>query len=417
VLVVLGVSAILFFTELLPLAVTAMLVPISLNLSGVISGKEAFENFGDQWVVLFMAMFVVGEGMFRTGIADIVGRVVVKVSGNSRAKLVVITMVAVGSMSAFLSNTGTVALFIPLVVGMAASAKLKPGTLLMPMAFAASLGGTVTLVGTPPNGVVNSAIGKAVQDGTLVGDHVARFGFFEFAKIGVIMLVVGVVYYALIGHRFLPDSEGPEVAEHEHAFKRRRNRMPFAVAIFVGVVAVMVVNSEAFPLQTAAMLGACLMVITGCVTMKEAFASISWTTIFLFAGMLSMSTAMSSSGAAKLVADSVVGMVNSPLVLLAAVFGITALVTNFMSNTATATLMAPLGVAMANKMGISCMPVLMGVAIASSCCFLTPVATPPNTMVLGPGGYRFWDYFKAGWPLQVISFVVGVLLIPVFWPF
>lgn len=417
VLVTLLLAAVLFFTELVPLAVTAMLVPITLNLTGVISAGEAFENFSNKWVILFMAMFVVGEGIFRTGLADRVGKMVTHAAGASKTRLVVIIMLTVGVMSAFLSNTGTVALFIPLVVGVAASAKLKPGLLLMPMAFAASLGGTMTLVGTPPNGAINSEIERAVEAGTVMGGQVTPFEFFEFGKIGLIMFIAGLVYYVLLGHRFLPNTEGQESEQHAKGFTYRKDKIWWALGIFVMVVSIMAWNDKRFPLQTAAMLGACLVVTTRCVTMKEAFRSISWTTIFLFAGMMSMSTAMKTSGAAEMIANFVVSRVNDPHTLLAAAFAITALVTNFMSNTATAVLMAPLGVQMAVKMGVSPMPILMGIAMAASCCFLTPIATPPNTMVLGPGGYRFWDYVKAGWPLQVISFVIGVTLIPVLWPF
>jgi len=429
VLIILGAAAILFFTELVPLPVTAMLVPISLNLAGVIPADEAFKNFGNKWVVLFMGMFVVGEGIFRTGLADRVGKIVIHTAGASKARLVVMTMLAVGIMSGFLSNTGTVAVFIPLVVGVAASAKLKAGLLLMPMAFAASLGGTITVIGTPPNGVVNSAMENAITSGQLAAGGSRSFGFFEFGKIGLIFLAAGILYYAVIGHRFLTQSEGDSVEQHRGSITYRTDKRWQGLGVFVLVILVMGLTAlkqtdpEKFallpgiPLQTAAMLGACLMVITRCVTMKEAFNSISWTTIFLFAGMLSMSTAMRTSGAAELVADFVVTRISHPHVLLAAVFGITAIVTNFMSNTATATLMGPLGIAMAVKMGVNPAPILMGVAMAASCCFLTPIATPPNTMVLGPGGYKFRDYIKAGWPLQVISFILGVALIPLLWPF
>jgi anion transporter len=429
VLIILGAAAILFFTELIPLPVTAMLVPISLNLAGVIPADEAFKNFGNKWVVLFMAMFVVGEGIFRTGLADRVGRIVIHAAGTSKARLVVMTMLAVGIMSGFLSNTGTVAVFIPLVVGVAASAKLRTGLLLMPMAFAASLGGTMTVIGTPPNGAVNSAIEDAINGGHLPAGTTQSFGFFEFGKIGLIFLAAGILYYAVIGHRFLAQSEGELAKEHQGPVTYRTSKKWHALSVFILVILVMALTAlketypvkfdrvPGVPLQTAAMLGACLMVITRCVTMKEAFSSISWTTIFLLAGMLSMSTAMRTSGAAELVADFVVTRISHPHALLAATFAITAIVTNFMSNTATATLMAPLGIAMAVKMGVNPTPILMGVAMAASCCFLTPIATPPNTMILGPGGYKFRDYIKAGWPLQVICFIIGVALIPLLWPF
>ena len=151
--------------------------------------------------------------------------------------------------------------------------------------------------------------------------------------------------------------------------------------------------------------------------MREAFRSVDWTTIFLFAGMLSMSAAMDKSGAAAIVANAVVSMVHDPWMLMLVCCALTALITNFMSNTATAALMAPLALPIAMGSGISPLPIAMGIAMSASCCFLTPIATPPNTIVLGPGRYSFMDYVKAGWLLQVISLLMCWLLIPLIWPF
>ena len=186
--------------------------------------------------------------------------------------------------------------------------------------------------------------------------------------------------------------------------------------LIFGFVVIMMA-SEAMPLTTAAMIGACLMVMTRCMTMHEAFHSVDWTTIFLFAGMLSMSAAMTSSGAAAMVAHAVVSRFSDPWLLMAVCCLLTTLLTHFMSNTATAALMAPLALPIANASGISPLPLCMGIAMTASTCFLTPVATPPNTIVLGPGRYSFLDYFKYGWPLQLISMLLCILLIPLIWPF
>ena len=277
----------------------------------------------------------------------------------------------------------------------------------MPVAFASSLGGTVTLVGTPPNGIINSMLGQM---------GVQPFGFFEFGLIGIPLLVAGLLYFGLIGHRLLPDSRILDDESLEQTVeKRRTEKMWLCIGIFGFVVFMMA--SEVMDLTSAAVLGACLMVITRCMTMREAFRSVDWTTIFLFAGMLSMSAAMDKSGAAAIVANAVVSRVSDPWVLMLVCCALTAIVTNFMSNTATAALMAPLALPIASASGISPLPIVMGIAMAASSCFLTPIATPPNTIVLGPGGYKFVDYIKAGWPLQVIALLMCWLLIPMIWPF
>ena len=405
---ILFVAAVMFFTEVAPLPITALLVPVALSLTNVVSSKVAFGYFGDPTVVLFMAMFIVGEATFITGFADKVGGLAVKFSKGSQVKLIVYTMAAIGLLSTVLSNTGTTVVAVPMVIGMCMKARLAPGKVLMPVAFASSLGGTVTLVGTPPNGIINSMLAQTGQ---------APFGFFEFGLFGLPLLVAGLAYYALIGHRYLPDKvlvdeEDDVVTE---AKVRREHKMWHSVLIFAFVVTMMA--SELVPLTTAAVFGACLMVLTGCMTMREAFRSVDWTTIFLFAGMLSMSAAMDKSGAAAIVANAVVSTVKDPWMLMFVCCALTAAITNFMSNTATAALMAPLALPIALASGISPLPIAMGIAMSASCCFLTPIATPPNTIVLGPGRYSFMDYVKAGWPLQLISLIMCWLLIPLIWPF
>lgn len=403
---ILFAAAVLFFTEVIPLPITALLVPVALSLTNVISSKVAFSYFGDPTVVLFMAMFIVGEATFITGFADKVGAMAVKLSKGNSIMLLVYTMAAVGLLSTVLSNTGTIVVAVPMILGMCIKAKLAPGKVLMPVAFASSLGGTVTLVGTPPNGIINSMLQQTGQ---------APFGFFEFGLIGIPLLVVGLLYYGLIGHRFLPEGRKLEDDFIAEAQTRRTHKMPYSMLVFAFVVVMMA--SELMPLTTAAILGACLMVITGCMTMREAFRSVDWTTIFLFAGMLSMSAAMSQSGAAAIVANAVVSTVSDPWMLMLVCCALTSAITNFMSNTATAALMAPLALPIALASGISPLPITMGIAMSASACFLTPIATPPNTIVLGPGKYSFLDYVKAGWPLQLITLIMCWLLIPLIWPF
>ncbi|MDR3354314.1 MAG: SLC13 family permease [Synergistaceae bacterium] len=422
---VLLAAAVLFFTEVVPLPITAVLVPVALTMTGVIKAGPAFANWGDTTVILFMAMFIVGEAIFKTGFADKVGETTMRLSGGNQWKLLVFTTIVIGAMSSVLSNTGTVAVTMPMVIAMCRSSNIAPSKLLIPAAFASSLGGTITLIGTPPNGIVNAML-KAAAETAPEGMIIRQFGFFEFGKMGVLLLIMGVLYYALIGHRFLIDTSKREKAtrevEDEEASaavasakaKRRTEKMLYSVAIFIFVVVIMV--TEVMPLHVAAMFGVCLVVVSGCLTMKEAFEAVDWQTIWLFAGMLSMSTAMSQSGAAKLIAQTIVSQVSSPIAILAVVCLITALLTNFMSNTATSALMGPLAIPLAISTGINPMPLAMGIALSASCCFLTPIATPPNTIVFGPGNYSFVDYVKTGWPLQLMSFIMCVVLIPIFWP-
>ena len=428
-LAILLVAVVMFFTECVPLACTAMLVPVALSLTGlfswpgsdatikeclkhsVLTSKEAFANWGNSTVILFMAMFIVGEATFVTGFADKVGALAMKLSKGKERLLLLFSMLSVGLLSTVLSDTGTAAVALPMVLAMCMKTKIAPAKILLPMACASSLGGTVTLVGTPPNGIINAMLDS---------NGAVAFGFFEFGKIGVPLLVAGLIYYYFLGHRLLPGErrgEDDDAAVAADSFLRRENKMFIAIGIFAFVVFMMA--TEIMPLSTAAMLGAALVVATGCLTMKEAYRAVDWNTIFLFAGMLSMSTAMDDkhSGAAAIVAHTVVSLVDNPWMLQLACCALTAVITNFMSNTATAALMAPLAIPIAQATGVSPLPLAMGICACASTCFLTPIATPANTIVFGPGKYKFLDYARAGWPLQLITLAMCWLLVPLIWPF
>ena len=171
------------------------------------------------------------------------------------------------------------------------------------------------------------------------------------------------------------------------------------------------------PLTSAAMLGAMLCVITRCMTLKQAQAGIDWTTVWLFAGMLSMSFAMNKSGAAQLIADFVVSYFSDPYILFGVLMLVTGILTNIMSNTATTAIMVPLVIPIALGINLSPLPFVMGIAMSAAACYMTPIATPSNTLVLRPGNYTFGDYVRYGFFWQVLSFVLAVLIIPSVWPF
>jgi len=170
-------------------------------------------------------------------------------------------------------------------------------------------------------------------------------------------------------------------------------------------------------LLVAAAAGACLVIATRCITWKEATQAVSWTTVFLFACMFPVSTALVKTGGVLMVANWVNSMVGSGFMLMAAMTVVTAILTQFASNTATTLIVAPIGIASAQAMGVSPAPVLMGIAMGASLCFMSPIATPPNTIVLGPGKLNFMDYVKAGWFPQILSLILVILLVPIIWHF
>ena len=422
-LCVLAVAAFLFVTELIPLAVTAMAACTALGILGVLPSKQVYAGLSNSTVVLFGGMFVIGAAMFKTGLAEAVGLWVVNKAGTGEVKLMGAVMLVTIILSSVSSNTGTVACLMPVIIGIAQAANIPASKELMPLAVAANVGGTITMIGTPPNVIVTGALSAA---------GLPSFGFFEFALIGVPLSVIVLVYMLTIGRRTIPvknagamDADAVEAAKKEAGASddnapKSKTKMWISGLILLGVVAAMALNLKTVPLQTAAVTGAILCVITGCLKEKEAYAGIDWVTIFLFAGMLSVATAMDKTGAGKLIADTVVGMMGenpNPIVLCAVLYLISNVLTQFMSNTASAALLAPIGISIAQSIGADPKPVLMSIGIAASMAFATPMATPPNTLVLGPGGFSFNDYVKVGVPLCIITFIVSVIIIPIFWPF
>ena len=422
-LCVLAVAAFLFVTELIPLAVTAMAACTALGILGVLPSKQVYAGLSNSTVVLFGGMFVIGAAMFKTGLAEAVGLWVVNKAGNGEVKLMGAVMLVTIILSSVSSNTGTVACLMPVIIGIAQAANIPASKELMPLAVAANVGGTITMIGTPPNVIVTGALSAA---------GLPSFGFFEFALIGVPLSVIVLAYMLTIGRKTIPvksagamDADAVEAAKKEAGAgdddaPKSKTKMWISGLILLGVVAAMALNLKTVPLQTAAVTGAILCVITGCLKEKEAYAGIDWVTIFLFAGMLSVATAMDKTGAGKLIADTVVGMMGehpNPIILCAVLYLISNVLTQFMSNTASAALLAPIGISIAQSIGADPKPVLMSIGIAASMAFATPMATPPNTLVLGPGGFSFNDYVKVGVPLCVITFIASVIIIPIFWPF
>ena len=421
-LCVLAVAAFLFVTELIPLAVTAMAACTALGILGVLPSKQVYAGLSNSTVVLFGGMFVIGAAMFKTGLAEAIGVAVVKKAGTGEIRLMGAIMLVTIVLSSVSSNTGTVACLMPVIIGICQAAKIPASKELMPLAIAANVGGTITMIGTPPNVIVTGALAAA---------GLPTFGFFEFAKIGIPLSIIILLYTLFVGRHFLPvhnagdmDEEAVKAAKEEAGSAgdapKSKTKMWISGLILIGVVVCMALGLKNLPLHTAAVTGAILCVITGCLKEKEAYAGIDWVTIFLFAGMLSVATAMDKTGAGKLIADTVVGMMGSnpnPYVLSAVLFLISNILTQFMSNTASAALLAPIGISIAQEVGCDPKPVLMALGIAASMAFATPMATPPNTLVLGPGNFTFNDYVKVGVPMCLLSWVACVVIIPIFWPF
>ncbi len=590
----------LFVTGFLRLDVVAILVILTLMLSGMLTPAEALAGFGDSVVILIACLFVVGEALVQTGVAHSIGEKLMTASGTSKTRLLISLMLVVAGLSAFMSSTGAVAIFIPVAINIGKKIDISPSQLLIPIAIASLLGGMLTLIGTPPNLVVSNQ---------LIKDGFEPFGFFDFTPIALVVLIAGIAYLLLIGRRWLPEGgkteqnsgnhvsledlielfsisgklhrlvvqagsslegkilsqtelhanqsvlilgvervqrrtsvlapitkettfqvgdilyivTGPKslenlvqsdilkqlevTEEHKHIAAREfglvevlvsprsnligrtlnelrfqklhdatvlaimrkgklleelsetplqlgdsmllirewtmiglfpgsqkdfvvlnvpiemddvapnRPRAPLALGIMLGMMILMAF--KLLPAVTAVLLAAITLVLTKCVSMKDAYRSINWESVVLIAGMLPVATALEKTGGAELIANGLAMSLGpiGPMALLAGLFLLTSFFSQFISNTATAVLVAPIAVDTAIGLGVSPYPVLMTVAIAASTAFATPVASPVNTLVMGPGGYGFNHFVKVGIPLQIIVLLLTLLLVPLIFPF
>ena len=412
-LVFLLFAIIMFIWEKLPLGVTSMIVCIGLIITGVLDWKTAFSGFIDSNVILFVAMFSVGGALFETGMANKIGGVVTHFAKSER-QLIIAIMVIVGLMSGVLSNTGTAAVLIPVVIGIAAKSGYSRSKLLMPLVFAAAMGGNLSLIGAPGNLIAQSAmqeIGKS-------------FGFFEYTKIGLPILITGILFFALIGYKLLPDTKpsGDSVygEQKDYSDVPKWKQWLSLIILILTLIGMIFEEKIGIKLCVVGCIGALLLVVTGVISEKQALKSIDLKTIFLFGGTLSLASALQKSGAGELLANKVISFLGdnpSPYLLTFVVFILCCVLTNFMSNTATTALMVPICLSISEAIGADPSAVLMACVIGGSCAYATPIGMPANTMVIGAGGYTFKDYAKSGIPLIIVSTIVSMILLPILYPF
>jgi len=581
--VVLG-ALVLFVSGRLQVDVVALCVLASLIVLGLINPNQALYGFASPATATVAAMFVLSAGLVRTGLVQWLSHRLNKLAGKGEWRLIVVLCISIAALSAFIVNTATVAIFIPVATVLAAARGVSASRVLMPLSFASQFGGVCTLIGTSTNILVNSiAISQGME----------AFGLFEFAPLGLAMSTVGIIYLILIGRSLLPKRraaaeqvdkyrladyvaelkvaekspligktwdkrkasrdtrvelikivrndkavsrpsrtkirEGDVLLIHgnvdtlmrmkdtlglgiqarvsmedQHlsseevklievlipprstlvrrtlqgagfllryrsavlAVQRRgkilRDRLTdiqldagdtlllqvskmalsrlmkasdvivtneltelylrkdrAVIALFVFLAVLTLTALKVVPILVAALLGAVGMVLGRCLTIEEAYQAIDWKVVFLLGGIIPLGLALEQSGAASWLAHTLLAPFADlgPLGILAMLYLLTAVLTEVMSNNASAVILAPIALSLTATMNVNARPFLVAITFAASTSFATPVGYQTNTMVYAPGGYGFTDYTRVGGPLNLIFWAVAVLLIPVLWPF
>jgi di/tricarboxylate transporter len=461
-------AIVLFASEKVRIDIVALIVVVLLVVLDLVTPAQALAGFSNEATVTVAAMFALSLGIERSGALEPLARLLSRI--RKPWLLTLALMLAIAPMGAFVKNIALVATFLPLALRVCANTGTSPVRVLLPMAYAAQMGGVCTLIGTSSNLLTDSL---AQQHG------LAGFGVFEFTRLGALLAVVGITYLMLVGRWLLPAPGSRFIGQnlkaldfHWHynatvlAIHRRgqvlrdklrdvalsvgdillmvtsrdemqalrdnanvvvinereegsaiRRRAPLALAIMVSVIVASALGL--MPIVISALIGGVAMVLTRCLSPEDAYSAIDWRVIVLIAGVLPLGIALQNSGAAAFLADNTLGRVGEfgPFVVLAVLYLLALVLSEMMSNAAAAVLLVPIAWSTATGLGYSPTPFLIAVTFAASTSFSTPVGYQTNTMVYNLGNYRFTDFMKIGIPLNVLFWLIGVTLIPLLWPF
>lgn len=414
-LIILAVAIILFISDKLPIGLVAFMVPVALYFTGIIEANDIFSCVINSNVILILGMCVIGAAFFKTGMAYKTSQFLLRYTKSERGLILVVTLLS-GIMSGFVSNSGTVAVLLPIVMGIAASSNIRPIKLLMPLVIGATIGADVTIIGSPGNLIAKNTI-EEFSNGSMT------VSFFEYAKIGIPMLIVVAIFLFFFGSKLINDREaGDETLENpDYSDIPKWHGVLTIVVLIATIIGMVLTDYVEFlpPMHVTACCGAIVLVLFGVLSQKEAFASFEMLTVFMLAFMMPLGTALNDTGAGEMIANAVVSVTgqSSPFIIMASLWILTWALTQVMSNTAACTLLCPIAWTIAQSLGADPRAVVIAVFIASSVAVCTPMAIPANSMIIGPGNVRFKDFIKPGLAVSVVCFIVSMILLPIFYPF
>lgn len=413
-IIILILAVISFLLEKIPVNMTVMLTMCALVLTGLVTPQEAVSGFASTTILMLIGVVIVGSALFETGVCDKVAAVVTRYAKTERQMIMAILILA-SIMSAGLSNSGTVAVFIPIIMGITASTDFSRSKLMMAAFLGSMAGGRLTLVG---DAAVNVLIGDQIK---ALGQP---FGFFEISKIGVPLTIIMLIYMYFIGYKFLPDRR--EFSDEDRIFAQGakkdvpRWKQIASVAVLLAVFVGMIFEEQTgIPSYMVAIMGAVADVLLGIFTEKQAYNLVSIKTAILLGGMTPLATALKNTGAAQIMADMLIRLIGGSTnvyYITIVIFILTCVMTQFMSNVVTITLLMPIIIAIAETIGVVPSALLMVLCIASTMSILTPIACPPGNLIYAYGGYRFSDYVKSNIGLTLVFLAACIVMIPLIWP-
>ena len=413
---ILGCTILAFISGAVPFTLISTGIILSLIVTGVQTPAEALSGFINPNVAMFVAMFVIGAGLTKTSILDKTQLLVYKYQDRPKILIFIASCVA-GVLSVLTSSTAAAAIMLPLIVGIANEIGISRSKLLFPTMIIANVATGMTFLG-------QGASNMAFSDIMMKAGGTIPFTIWDFTLARIPFLVVSFVYVCIIGGRLLPDN--PNDAFDDKIQARASKTLSGAkekltLLIVIGtIVAMLFANDIGLKMFVIAGIGACLLIAFHILSEQEALRSIHGPTVFLFAGVLPLSAAMKTTGAGEVVANQLImllGNTHNTYIIMAVFFIAPLILTQLMSNLATILIFVPLVSSASATIGIDPRALVMGVMIAGCCSILTPMASPAQTIIMSPGGYKLKDYLRMGLPLTLIITVMAVFLLPAMYPF
>lgn len=423
-LALLSIIVVLLITKRFSLTFIGVLIPIVLYLSGVIDNKAAFSNLTHPILIMLICIFIQSKAIFEVGLAYQIGEsfsAFTRRIGQDNERITVMLVIGFGAlMSTVLPNIATTAALVPIVIAVSSYSGISRSKLLITLALGTSMGGSITLIGTPPN-----FLAKATLDAA--GIH--SLGFFDFAWIGIPLTLLGMLYLLTVGFKSLPNhyveakqgalEEEQENSENDNKATKAKQWI-VALLFSAFILSIIFEKTTGIPSQYIGIIGVMILGGMRILNERQIFSAVDWSTTIFISGILTLAVALSSTGANEIVAGlaiKLIGNTSSPYVFTGLLFVISAILTQFLSNTGTAGVLMPIGLSIAQSMNADPRAVIMAIALGCAASFATPIATPSNTIVTGPGQLTFMDWVKVGSPLVIIGLVLSLLILPLVFPF
>ena len=400
---------VLFVIDKLPMATTAILGCALMVVFQVCSFGEAFGPFASSTVILTIGVMIIGATISETGLAATIGKWIVKVSKGSETKLIIGTYLVSSLMSAFLTNSAVLAIFIPIIMGLAMSNEnFKAKNLIMPIAFGCVIGGASTLVGSTQ---------QMTAQGLLEEAGIRTFKTFDFSLVGGLLIVLGLIYCLTLGRLFAKriwgnDTEEAEYDFHPSEINSKKWEMIVIAIIFIATVVLYI--TEWLPLAVTSTSAALLCIITGCISQKKAISSVNWNIVGRLAGCLGIAKALSVSGGTDLIArgfTALVGDSMNPFLLFCIFVLFVQFTSEFISNSTAIMIVLPIMLTVAPEMGLNAYSFALGITIASGVALSCPLASSTLGMSMCVG-YKFKDYFKYSFVYDIIAYITIIIMIP-----